>query len=99
MDQQVIITLASAALAAISFAAFALPFLKKEEKKERMKAVLKDIQDGRFARDWILENNANQASFKAIRANEKAHPIESVGQALRGQMDFQAHKRPEVIAK
>ena len=40
MDQQVIITLASAALAAISFAAFALPFLKKEEKKERMKAVI-----------------------------------------------------------
>ncbi len=67
--------------------------------KERMKAVLKDIQDGRFARDWILENNANQASFKAIRANEKVHPIESVGQALRGQMDFQAHKRPEVVGQ
>ena len=63
--------------------------------KDRMKEVLKDIQDGRFARDWILENKANQASFKAIRANQKAHPIESVGQALRGQMDFQAHKRPE----
>jgi len=61
--------------------------------KARMKEVLKDIQDGRFARDWILENTSNQASFRAIRENEKNHPIESVGKALRGQMDFLAHNR------
>ncbi|MFZ4085306.1 MAG: ketol-acid reductoisomerase [Vampirovibrionia bacterium] len=68
--------------------------------KARMKEVLKDIQDGRFARDWMLENSSNQASFRAIRENEKNHPIESVGKALRGQMDFLAHNRtsPATVA-
>jgi ketol-acid reductoisomerase len=66
--------------------------------KERMKAVLKDIQEGKFARDWILENQANCASFKATRANEANHKIESVGASLRGQMDFLAHERSKVLS-
>lgn len=61
--------------------------------KERMKEVLEHIQSGKFACDWILENQANAASFKATRANEAAHDIESVGSSLRGQMDFLAHQR------
>jgi ketol-acid reductoisomerase len=44
--------------------------------KEEMKRVLDDIQKGKFARDWVLENKANQASFKATRAKAEAHPIE-----------------------
>jgi ketol-acid reductoisomerase len=61
--------------------------------KERMKEVLEHIQSGKFARDWILENQAHQASFKATRNNEANHKIESVGKSLRGQMDFLAHQR------
>ena len=40
------------------------------EAKLAMKAILDDIQSGRFARDWVLENKAGQPSFKAMRANE-----------------------------
>lgn len=66
--------------------------------KERMKAVLKDIQDGIFARNWILENLAGQANFQAMRNNEAEHLIESVGSSLRGQMDFLAHERTKVLS-
>ncbi|MCE2928783.1 MAG: ketol-acid reductoisomerase [Candidatus Caenarcaniphilales bacterium] len=66
--------------------------------KARMKEVLTDIQTGKFARDWILENQANQASFKATRAIEASHTIESVGNSLRGQMDFLAHERTNVLS-
>ncbi len=65
--------------------------------KERMKAVLEDIQNGTFARNWILENQAGQPGFKATRAQEAAHKIESVGSSLRGQMDFLAHERTKVL--
>lgn len=61
--------------------------------KARMKDVLTDIQQGKFARDWILENKAGCASFKATRRNESEHLIETVGSSLRGQMDFLAHER------
>lgn len=67
--------------------------------KARMKDVLTDIQQGKFARDWILENQANCASFKATRRQEAEHKIEEVGERLRGQMDFLAHKRGPEPAK
>lgn len=66
--------------------------------KARMKEVLTDIQDGKFARDWILENQAGCASFKATRRNEANHKIEKVGNSLRGQMDFLAHERTKAIS-
>jgi len=66
--------------------------------KARMKEVLRDIQEGKFARDWILENQANQASFKATRRNEAEHSIEQVGARLREQMDFLAHERAKQSA-
>ena len=50
--------------------------------------VLADIQSGRFARDWVLENKAGQVSFKAMRARHAAHNIEEVGQRLRGMMPW-----------
>ncbi len=56
--------------------------------KERMKGILDDIQTGRFARDWVLENAAGQASFKAIRRRHAAHEIEQVGERLRGMMPW-----------
>lgn len=62
--------------------------LPYDETKARMKAVLKDIQDGRFVRDWMQECKSGQASFKAIRRNNDAHQIEQVGEKLRGMMPW-----------
>jgi ketol-acid reductoisomerase len=64
------------------------PRIITSKTKDEMRAVLKDIQSGRFARDWVLENKAGQASFKATRANNAAHPIEEVGKKLRGMMPW-----------
>lgn len=56
--------------------------------KERMKGVLEDIQSGRFARDWMLENAAGQPSFKAMRRNSAEHDVEKVGEKLRALMPW-----------
>ncbi len=50
------------------------PRIITPETKAEMKRVLDDIQTGKFARDWVLENKAGQASFKATRARAAAHP-------------------------
>ena len=64
------------------------PRIITEETKKEMKAVLTDIQTGRFARDFILENQANMASFKATRRLQNEHPIEKVGTELRAMMPW-----------
>ncbi len=64
------------------------PRIITDETKAEMKRVLTDIQSGRFARDWMLENKAQQASFKAIRRRNAAHPIEDVGAKLRAMMPW-----------
>ena len=69
------------------------PRLIDEGVKERMKGVLNDIQSGRFARDWVLENAAGQASFKATRRREAEHQVEAVGAELRGMMPWIAENR------
>jgi ketol-acid reductoisomerase len=53
-----------------------------------MKRVLNDIQSGTFTRNWMLENKVNQTSFKATRAKLAQHPIEDVGEKLRGMMPW-----------
>ncbi|HEX7066081.1 MAG TPA: ketol-acid reductoisomerase [Bacillales bacterium] len=65
--------------------------------KENMKAVLADIQNGRFAKNWILENQANRPEFKAIRERERNQQIEKVGRELRGMMPFVKQKGKEVV--
>ncbi len=55
------------------------PRIITAETKAEMKRVLTDIQQGKFARDWVLENKAGQSSFKATRALGDAHQIEEVG--------------------
>ena len=64
------------------------PRLITPETKAEMKRVLTDIQQGKFARDWVLENKAGQSSFKATRALGDAHQIEEVGAKLRGMMPW-----------
>lgn len=59
-----------------------------EETKQTMKQVLKEIQDGTFARNFILENQANRPAFTARRRLEKEHPIEVVGKKLREMMSW-----------
>jgi ketol-acid reductoisomerase len=66
--------------------------------KEEMKAVLKDIQDGKFAKGWILENQANRPEFTAVNENEKQHPIEVVGRELRAMMPFVNKDKKKEVA-
>lgn len=53
-----------------------------------MKEVLTEIQDGTFARDWIAENEAGMPEFRKRMQADLEHPIEKVGAALRGRMDW-----------
>ena len=64
------------------------PRIINDSVKAEMKNVLKDIQSGKFARDWILENKAGRPMFNASRRDGAAHSIEKVGAKLRGMMPF-----------
>ncbi|AWB43925.1 ketol-acid reductoisomerase [Paenibacillus sp. CAA11] len=64
------------------------PRIVTDETKKAMKEVLSDIQQGKFARDFILENQSNRAFLTATRRNEASHPIEVVGAELRGLMHW-----------
>lgn len=57
-----------------------------DETRKEMKKVLKEIQGGQFARDWLVENAMNRPTFTAIRKQEMNHPIVKVGQKLRSMM-------------
>jgi ketol-acid reductoisomerase len=56
--------------------------------KKRMKKALKDIQSGKFAKEWIREYQDGYPRFNKIRKEEAAHPIEKVGKRLRGLMPW-----------
>lgn len=56
--------------------------------RAEMRKVLKEIQTGVFAKNWILENQSNRAEFTSIRRIEAEHPIEVVGKKLRGMMSW-----------
>lgn len=64
------------------------PRIITPETKAEMKKILREIQTGQFAREWILENKAGAPAFKASRRLERQHPIEQVGQRLRGLMKW-----------
>ncbi|UUO06610.1 ketol-acid reductoisomerase [Blastopirellula sp. J2-11] len=64
------------------------PRIITAETKAEMKRVLTEIQDGTFARDWILENKAGAPRFKAIRRRERDHQVEQVGKRLRKLMTW-----------
>jgi ketol-acid reductoisomerase len=56
--------------------------------RDAMRGLLKDIQTGEFAREWILENQANRPVFNALTRREREHPIETVGAKLRAMMTW-----------
>ncbi len=64
------------------------PRIITDETREEMARVLWDIQSGKFARDWILENKAGQAHFKAMRRIHSEHLIEEVGGELRSMFSW-----------
>ena len=68
------------------------PRIVTEQTKAEMKKILAEIQAGQFARDWLLENRAGQASFQATRRRERSHQIEKVGKQLRKMMSWIASK-------
>src|SRR3954447_8784138 len=59
-----------------------------DETRQAMKAVLGEIQDGTFAREWIAENRAGQENFQRMRAEQQGHKIEVEGRELRKMMDW-----------
>lgn len=59
-----------------------------EETRATMKQVLGEIQDGTFARNWIMENQLNRPQFNAYKRRELEHPIVAVGAELRGMMSW-----------
>lgn len=62
------------------------PKIITDETRKAMKGILNDIQQGNFAKDWILENQANRPHFNAMRRIQKEHLSESVGAELRSHM-------------
>jgi len=64
------------------------PQIITEETKATMRRLLKDIQDGTYARNWILENQAGRPSFNLIRKREQNLLIEQVGRKLRAMMPW-----------
>jgi ketol-acid reductoisomerase len=64
------------------------PRVVDDNSRAAMKAILGDIQDGTFARNWIAENEAGMPEFKAKMNADLEHPIETVGAELRSRMDW-----------
>ncbi|TME83012.1 MAG: ketol-acid reductoisomerase, partial [Chloroflexi bacterium] len=56
--------------------------------RDEMRQILREIQDGTFARTWILENQAGRPAFNAYRQRAKADLIETVGSELRAMMPW-----------
>ena len=64
-----------------------------QETREEMKRILKEVQTGSFAKEWILENQAGRPMFNALRKKEAEHPIEAVGKKLRSMMGWLKEKK------
>lgn len=64
------------------------PRIITEETRAEMRQILLDVQDGSYARSWILENQAGRPFFNTVRQREREHPIEKVGSKLRAMMPW-----------
>ncbi len=64
------------------------PRIISDEVRAEMKKILREIQSGQFAREWVLENRANRPVFNALAREAEAHPIEKIGQRLRSMMPW-----------
>ena len=64
------------------------PRVINDDVRETMAEILGEIQSGEFAREWILENQANRPVYGALKRQGKEHLIETVGKELRGMMSW-----------
>ncbi|MBT5986698.1 MAG: ketol-acid reductoisomerase, partial [Nitrospina sp.] len=64
------------------------PRIIPQSTRDEMKKILTEIQSGNFAREFILENQANRPVFNARLKQDSEHPIEIVGEKLRKMMPF-----------
>ena len=64
------------------------PRVIDQHSRDAMKAILSDIQNGTFAREWVAENENGMPQFKKRMNADLQHPIEEVGRNLRGRMDW-----------
>ncbi len=64
------------------------PRIVTDETRAEMKKILKEIQEGQFAREFVLENQAGKPGFTAMRRREAEHPIEEVGKDLRAMFSW-----------
>jgi ketol-acid reductoisomerase len=64
------------------------PRIITAETKQEMKRILKEVQDGTFAREWINEAKSGGKNFKRLREQDKNHPVEIVGRKLRRLMSW-----------
>lgn len=64
------------------------PKVINDQSKQAMRDLLADIQSGKFADEWVKENENGRPKMDSIRASEQSHPIEEVGKKLRGMMPF-----------
>jgi ketol-acid reductoisomerase len=63
------------------------------ETREEMRRILKEVQMGSFAKEWILENQVGRPMFSALRKKEAEHPIEEIGKKLRSMMGWLQEKK------
>ena len=63
-----------------------------QDTRAAMKNILTEIQNGEFARDWVLENQAGKPKYSALLKKDLEHPIEKVGKELRARMSWLAKK-------
>jgi ketol-acid reductoisomerase len=75
------------------------PRVINEESRKAMKAILKEIQDGSFAKRFLADQNSGRKEFLAFREAEAKHPIEIVGKQLRASMPFLDPVTVEEVAK
>jgi ketol-acid reductoisomerase len=64
------------------------PRIITEETKQEMKRILKEVQDGTFAKEWIAEAKSGSKNFKAMKEKDKSHPVEVTGRKLRKLMSW-----------
>ena len=64
------------------------PVIINKSVRSRMKKILKDIQSGKFAKEWMEENRTRRTVFNKLRKRDTKHRLEIIGKKLRGMMSW-----------
>ena len=73
------------------------PRIVDGDTRDRMKGVLKEIQEGDFAREWIAEDAAGRERYDRLMREDLEHPLERVGAELRAQMPWLEDRAPHPV--